>query len=43
MRGQYWCKVCVRGANVMLGYYRDPEMTAAAVDREGWLHTGTVH
>ena len=32
-------EVRVRGPNVMKGYYRDPEATAAAVDKEGWFST----
>jgi acyl-CoA synthetase (AMP-forming)/AMP-acid ligase II len=32
----------VRGLNVMLGYYRAPEQTAAAIDREGWFNTGDL-
>ncbi len=32
----------VRGANVMLGYYRAPELTAAAIDSEGWFNTGDL-
>jgi acyl-CoA synthetase (AMP-forming)/AMP-acid ligase II len=35
-------EVLVRGYNVMLGYFEEPEETAKAVDAEGWLHTGDV-
>jgi len=34
-------EVCVRGGNVMLGYWGKPEETDSAL-REGWLHTGDV-
>ena len=35
-------EVLLRGPNVMFGYLDDPEATAAAIDSEGWLHTGDV-
>jgi HIP---CoA ligase len=35
-------EVLVRGFNVMLGYFDDPAATAAAIDADGWLHTGDV-
>ena len=35
-------EVLVRGYNVMRGYWEDPSATAAAVDADGWLHTGDV-
>ncbi len=35
-------EVLLRGPNVMLGYLDDPDATAAAIDSEGWLHTGDV-
>jgi fatty-acyl-CoA synthase len=33
-------ELCVRGYNVMLGYYNNAEATAAAIDADGWLRTG---
>ncbi|GAB3460074.1 FadD3 family acyl-CoA ligase [Actinophytocola sediminis] len=35
-------EVLVRGPNVMLGYLDDPAATSAAIDADGWLHTGDV-
>jgi fatty-acyl-CoA synthase len=35
-------ELCTRGYSVMLGYWDDPERTAEAVDRAGWMHTGDL-
>jgi fatty-acyl-CoA synthase len=35
-------ELCARGHGVMLGYYKMPEATAAAIDGEGWLHSGDL-
>ena len=35
-------ELCVRGFCVMHGYYKMPEATDAAIDPEGWLHTGDL-
>jgi fatty-acyl-CoA synthase len=33
---------CTRGYSVMLGYWDDPDQTAAVLDAEGWMHTGDL-
>lgn len=33
-------EIMCRGHNVMIGYYKDPDLTAQVIDKDGWFHTG---
>lgn len=35
-------EICCRGHNVMMGYYKNKELTNKVIDIEGWLHTGDL-
>ena len=35
-------EIICRGHNVMLGYYKEPQLTKEVIDEEGWFHTGDL-
>ena len=35
-------EILYKGPNLMMGYFKEPDMTAEVIDKEGWFHTGDI-
>ncbi len=35
-------EICAKGDNIMMGYYKRPDLTAEVIDRDGYFHTGDI-